>query len=151
MKTIGFFFIIAAMLLIAGCNPKAETGKDLALADSLLKAADDAYNTKDAQIIANLYADDALIIALGKNYWSKDSIYVLFKTMAPMIKSYKSYLGPTTVSTDIVQMQKYYTVELVMGETKLKAKGVGFQIWKKLPDNSWKIVMFVESADMKPY
>jgi len=139
------------MLLIAGCNPKAETNKDQSLADSLLKAADDAYNTKDPQIITNLYADDALIIAPGKNYWSKDSIYALFKTMVPLLKVYKSYLGPTTVSTDMVQMQKYYTGELVMGSSTLKAKGVGYQIWKKQPDNSWKIVMFVESADMKPY
>ena len=151
MKTIGVCFVIFAMLLIAGCNPKTEVSNDLTVADSLLKAADDAYNTKDAQIMANLYADDALIITPDKNYWSKDSIYVLFKMMAPMLTSYKSFLGPAIVSEDMVQMQKYYIAELVMGEAKIIAKGVGFQVWKKHPDNTWKIVMFSESIAMKPF
>ena len=151
MKTIQIFWTLTAMLLITGCNPKVEVTNNLTLADSLLKAADDAYNAKDAQKMANLYADDALIITPDKNYWSKDSIYVLFKMMAPMLTSYKSYLGPTTVSADIVQMQKYYTAELVMGEAKIIAKGVGFQVWEKRPDNTWKIVVFSESVAMKPF
>jgi uncharacterized protein (TIGR02246 family) len=154
MKTIGVFFILFAMLLIAGCNPKVAVKNDLALADSLLKAADNVFNTKDAQQMANLYAEDALFIANGKNIWSRDSIYALFKSMAPLLKgdsAFKSYMGPTTVSTDVIQMQKYYTAELVMGNTNLKAKGVGFLTWGKQSDNSWKIIMFVEFADMKPY
>ncbi len=150
MKAFSLLFICAAMLLIAGCNPKTETSKDKVLADSLLNVADEAYNTKDAQRMANLYSDDALIITPDKNYWSKDSIYVLFKMMAPMLTSYKSYLGPTTVTKDMVQMQKYYIAELVMGEAKIIAKGVGFQVWEKHPDNKWKIVMFSESMAMKP-
>jgi ketosteroid isomerase-like protein len=150
MKTFGFLFMSAAMLLIAGCNPKIEKSKGMTLADSLLKAADEVYNTKDAQKMANLYSDDALIITPDKNYWSKDSIYVLFKMLAPMIISYNSYLGPASVSKDLVQMQKYYTAEAVMGEAKIIVRGVGFQVWKKDPDNTWKIVMFSESVAMKP-
>lgn len=152
MKTISFFFIIAAMLLIAGCNPKAETNKDQGLADSLLKVSDNAYNSKDAQIITNLFADDALMIVNGKNIWSKDSIYALFKDVASFTTmNYKSYLGPTTTSPDMVQMQRYFTVEAVMGGSTLKGKGIVSLIWKKQADNSWKIVTFLEHADMKPY
>lgn len=150
MKLFSTFFILTA-LVIAGCNPKVELSKDLALADSLLKAADVVYNTKDAQKMTNLYADDALIIAMGKSYWGRDSIYALFKTMAPLVKSYKSFLGPVTVSKDLVQMQKYYLIDVNMGGSPMKAKGVASQIWKKQPDNTWKIDMFVEFIDMKPY
>jgi hypothetical protein len=51
MKIIGLLFSFASMLFIAGCNPKAETNKDQALVDSLLKVNVNAYNSGDAHII----------------------------------------------------------------------------------------------------
>jgi ketosteroid isomerase-like protein len=151
MKTLSVLFAVFTLFLIAACNPKPVSSNELKVADSLLKASDEVYNTKDPQKIADLYSDDALIITPDKNYWTKDSIFVLFKMMAPMVTSYKSYLGPATISEDIVQFQKYYTIEFTMGQTNGTAKGVGFQIWKKQPDKTWKIVMFSESIAIKPF
>jgi hypothetical protein len=51
MKIIGLFFLIAAVVLIAGCAPKAVPDKDQALVDSLLQVNINAYNSGDAHII----------------------------------------------------------------------------------------------------
>lgn len=145
-------FFIAAMLLIAGCNPKAETNKDLALADSLLKLHFNAWNSGDAQKIADMFTDDALTIGpAGKKTWSKDSIYMGAKSMAPIIKNFKAYLGPTSVSEDLIQMQKYFTAEIVTGGSTLKGKGLATLNWKKQADNSRKIVLEMGDYDIKTY
>lgn len=151
MKTITLFFIFVAVLLIAGCAPKAETNKDMALADSLLTVNINAYNSGDAQKIADLFADDALMIINGKSTWTRDSIYAVAKPMAPVIKNFKAYLGPTSVSKDFIQMQKYFTADIVAGDATLKGKGLATLIWKKQADNSWKIVLEFENYDIKTY
>jgi uncharacterized protein (TIGR02246 family) len=151
MKTITLFFIFVAVLLIAGCAPKAETNKDMALADSLLTVNINAYNSGDAQKIADLFADDALMIVNGKSTWTRDSIYAVAKPMAPVIKNFKAYLGPTSVSKDFIQMQKYFTADIVAGDATLKGKGLATLIWKKQADNSWKIVLEFENYDIKTY
>lgn len=139
-------------MLIAGCNSKAETNKDLALADSLLKLHVNAWNSGDAQKIADMFTDDALTIGpAGKKTWSKDSIYMGAKSMAPIIKNFKAYLGPTTVKDDLIQMQKYFTADIVMGDATLKGQGLAFLIWKKQADKSWKVVLEVENYDIKTY
>jgi uncharacterized protein (TIGR02246 family) len=151
MKTITLFFIFVAVLLIAGCAPKAETNKDMALADSLLTVNINAYNSGDAQKIADLFADDALMIVNGKSTWTRDSIYAVAKPMAPVIKNFKAYLGPTSVSKDFIQMQKYFTADIVAGDATLKGKGLATLIWKKQADNFWKIVLEFENYDIKTY
>jgi ketosteroid isomerase-like protein len=149
MKTIAIFFILAAMLLITGCNPEAETNNDMVLADSLLKVNESAYNSGDAQIIANLFADDALIIVNGKSTWSKDSIYLVAKSLASVIRNFRAYLGPVSVSKDIIQMQKYFTADITGGEAVVKGKGLAIIIWEKQADNSWKVVLEVEDYSIK--
>jgi ketosteroid isomerase-like protein len=72
MRAIILFLSIAAIMVIAGCNPKTGASKDQALADSLLKANENAYNSGDAQKIADLFTDDALSIGNGKNTWTMD-------------------------------------------------------------------------------
>ena len=104
MRAIILFLSIAAIMVIAGCNPKTGASKDQALADSLLKANENAYNSGDAQKIADLFTDDALSIGNGKNTWTKDSILAWSKAVVPFIKNFKAYLGPTTVTADMVIM-----------------------------------------------
>jgi ketosteroid isomerase-like protein len=153
MKTFGFLFLITALVLIAGCNPKTETTQNLSLADSLLKLSDDTYNSGDVQKMADLYANDGVMILGNKTIWSKDSIYAFFKSTAPLFvmkKEYKSNLGPTTISSDKIQMQRYVNTEVEMGGIAMNVKSLIFLVWEKQADNSWKIAFFLEFAGMGP-
>lgn len=151
MKTKTYFLLFVSMLVIVSCAPKTTVNKDQALVDSLLTVNIDAWNSGNAQKIIDLFTDDALMIANGKNTWGKDSIYVGAKSMAPIIKNFKAYLGPTSVSEDLIQMQKYFTADIVMGDATLKGQGLAFLIWKKQADKSWKVVLEVENYDIKTY
>jgi ketosteroid isomerase-like protein len=152
MKTKSILLLFALMLVFVSCVPKTTVNKDQALADSLLQVNINAYNSGDAQVIANMFTDDALLIGpSGKRTWSKDSIYAASKAVVPIIKSFKAWLGPTTVTENLIQMQKYFTVDGVVGDAKLKAKGVAIIVWEKQADKSWKIVLEIEDYDMKPY
>lgn len=153
MRTTGIFTLLVVMALIGGCNPKPVTNPNLSLADSLLKLSDAAYNSLDAQKIADLYTDDGVMIIGNKTIWSKDSVYAFFKSSMPTLvlkKEYKSELGPTTITENKVQMQRYFTTELGMGDVTIKAKGLVFLVWEKQSDNLWKIAYFLEFAGMGP-
>jgi ketosteroid isomerase-like protein len=151
MKTIGLFFLIAAVALIAGCAPKVVPNKDQALADSLLKVNVNAYNSGDVQKIADMYTDDCLNYSNGKGVWSKDSILVWAKSTVPFIKNFKATLGPTTVSTDLIFMQKYWTLDYIAGSNTLKTRGLSTLIWIKQSDSSWKIAMEKSDYSIKTY
>ena len=150
MRTIVLFLSIAAIIVIAGCNPKTATGKDQALADSLLKVNENAFNSGDAKLIADMYTEDALIIGNGKNTWTRDSIYSATKPLAPYIKNFKANMGPITVTKDMIYMQKYYTCDWVAGGAPLKVKGTATLIWEKQADRSWKIVLEISNDAVKP-
>lgn len=141
----------AAAIFIAACTPKPVTDKGIALADSLIKVNENAYNSGDAQQMASLFADNALIIVNGKATWTKDSILVFVKGIAPVLKNFKAYRGPTTVTDDLIQVQKYFTGDIVMGNNTMKGAGVATLVYKKQPDNTWKIVMELEHYDVKPF
>jgi len=152
MKTISILLLFAFMLVFVSCAPKTTVNKDQALADSLLKVNINAYNSGDAQVIANMFADDALLIGpAGKRTWSKDSIYVNTKSITPVIKNFQAFLGPTTVTENLIQMQKYFTADIIAGDATLKGKGIAFITWEKQADKSWKIVLEVEDYDIKPF
>jgi uncharacterized protein (TIGR02246 family) len=151
MNTKSFFLLLVSILLIVSCTPKTTVNKDQALADSLLKVNENAYNSGDAQIIANLFTDDALVLNNGKSTWTKDSILVVNKALVPNIKSFKAILGPTRVTADMVFMQKYWTVDFVAGGTVMPTKGVSILVWKKQADNSWKTVMEKSDYSVKMY
>lgn len=48
-------------------------------------------------------------------------------------------------------MQKFFTLDVVMENTTTPCAGIGFLIWKKQPDNSWKIVKEIEDYSVKFY
>jgi len=141
------------MLLIVSCAPQTSTtvNKDKVLADSLLQMNENAYNSGDAQIIANMFTDDALLIGNGKNTWTKDSILTWAQSLVPYIKNFKAYLGPTSVSADMVIMQKYWTLDYVVQGSVLPTKSVSILIWKKQSDNSWKTILEKSDYDIKTY
>jgi ketosteroid isomerase-like protein len=151
MKTIILFLSFAAIVVIAGCNPKTVTSKDGALADSLLKVNENAYNSGNAQKIADLFTDDALSIGNGKNTWTKDSILAWSKSVVPFIKNFKAYLGPTTVTADMVIMQKYWTMDYIVQGKNIPTKGLSTLIWKKQQDKTWKTVLESTVYDIKPF
>ncbi len=153
MKTKSVLLLFTLVLVLVSCAPKTSVDKDQALADSLLQVNINAFNSGDALVIANMFTDDALLIGppAGKRTWSKDSIYAATKAIVPIIKSFKAWLGPTTVTENLIQMQKYFTVDGVVGDAKMKAKGVAIIVWEKQADKSWKIVLEIEDYDMKPY
>jgi ketosteroid isomerase-like protein len=151
MRTIVLFLSIAASMFIAGCNPKTATGKDQALADSLLKANVNAYNSGDAQKIADLFTDDALSIGNGKNTWTKDSILAWSKSVVPFIKNFKGYLGPTTITTEMVIMQKYWTFDYTVPGKSMPVKGLSTLVWVKQSDHTWKTVLEHSVFDVKPF
>jgi uncharacterized protein (TIGR02246 family) len=150
MKTKTFLLLFATTIIIFSCAPKTTINKDMALADSLLKINESAYNSGDAKVVANLFTDDALVIGpMGKRTWGKDSIYASFKTMAPAIKNFKAYLGPATVTENRIQMQKYFTADIVIGNATLKGKGTAYIVWEKQADKTWKEVFEIEDYDIK--
>jgi ketosteroid isomerase-like protein len=151
MRTLAFYVIAAATLLISACKPKTETCNDQVLADSLLKINVSAYNSGNAQKIADLFTDDALLIGNGKFTWTKDSILVWAKSVAPAIKNFRGYLGPTTVTEDMVIMTKYWTMDFVPQGAVMPAKGLSTIVWKKQADKTWKTVLENSQYDIKPF
>jgi ketosteroid isomerase-like protein len=151
MKTKSIIFLFLTMLVIVSCAPKSIVSKEQALADSLLTVNVTAWNSGDAQIIADMYTDDCLYFDNGKGIWGKDSTLAIIKTVATVIKNFKATLGPTTVSTDLVFMQKYWTLDYMAGENALKTKGLSIIVWIKQADNSWKISREKSDYSIKTY
>ena len=143
MKTKKNLLFLAVMLLIVSCAPQTSTtvNKDKALADSLLQMNENAYNSGDAQIIANMFTDDCLLINGTTYTWTKDSVLVFAQSLVPSLKNFKTHMGPFSVSAEMVYQEKYYTGDWVVGDVTLKGKGVSILVWIKQPDNSWKIAL----------
>jgi ketosteroid isomerase-like protein len=153
MKTKTFFLLFLSVLLIVSCAPKntAVVNKDQVLADSLLQINENAWNSADAQRIADMYTDDCLVYNNGKPVWSKDSALVFAKSVVPFIKNFKTTLGPTTVTPDKVFMEKYWTLDWIVEGKTMITRGVSILIWVKQPDNSWKTAMEKSDYSIKTY
>lgn len=145
--------LFASIMLIVSCAPKNTTtvNKDQALFDSLLKVSTDAYNSGNPQNFVDFFTDDALRMINGKSLWGKDSILAFAKSMAPFVKNLQAYLGPTTLNQDLIQMQKYFTADIIKGNSILSGQGLATFVWKKQADNSWKIILEIENYSVKTY
>jgi len=150
MKT-GVILLLTSMLITVSCDPKTTVNKDQTLADSLLKANEKAFNSGDAKLIADMYSEDALVIGNGKSTWTRDSIYAATKPIAPFIKNFKGHMGPISVTTEMIFMQKYYTCDWMASGTQLKVKGTATLIWVKQNDKSWKIVLEISNDALKTF
>jgi len=150
-KTILMFFV--SILVIVSCAPKTTTlvDKDQALFDSLLKVSTDAYNSGNPQDFVDFFTKDALRMINGKSFWGKDSILAFAKTMAPYVKNLKANLGPTTLNQDLIQMQKYFTADIIKGNSTLYGQGLATFVWKKQEDGTWKIILEIENYSIKPF
>ncbi len=156
MKTKTFLFLPALAMVLFSCStPQVTVNKDQALADSLLIKVDVvAWNSGDAQTIADLFTDDCLLLdnfEHPQGIWTKDSLLVFLKVNAPFIKNFQAVLGPTTVSGDHVYMQKYWTFNHVEPDKHLLVRGISTIIWVKQPDNSWKIALEQNAYSFKTY
>ena len=153
MKTKTLFLFFAVILVVISCSTKTTTtaSRDKALSDSLLKINEDAYNSGDAQKIADMFTDDCLLINGSTYTWSKDSVLVFAKSLIPSLKNFKTHLGPFSVSEDMVYQEKYYTGDWVVGDITLKGKGVSILVWIKQPDNSWKIALEKSDYSFKTF
>jgi len=153
MKTKILFLFFAVMMVVVSCSPKTTTtaSRDKALVDSLLKINEDAYNSGDAQKIADMFTDDCLLINGSIHTWSKDSVLVFAKSLVPSLKNFKARLGLFSVSEEMVYQEKYYTGDWVVGDVTLKGKGVSILVWIKQPDNSWKIALEKSDYSFKTF
>jgi len=156
MKTKTFLFIFAVAMAFLSCTPKATTvNKDQALADSLLhKVNEVAWNSGDAQKIADMFTDDCLLLDNfhhTQGIWTKDSLLAFAQEVAPLMKNFKAVLGPTTVSDTCVYMHKYWTFDYVVNGNPIFTRGVSTVIWVKQPDNSWKIALEKNAYSFKTY
>ena len=150
IKTLGSILFVAILVFIS-CTTKTAENKDMALADSLLQLNINAYNSGDANTIADMFTDDALMIGNNTYMWTKDSILAYNKTIVPVIKNFQASIGPTTVKPDIIFMEKYWTLDYMAGENPLKTRGLSILIWVKQPDNTWKIVLEKSDYSIKTY
>jgi ketosteroid isomerase-like protein len=48
-------------------------------------------------------------------------------------------------------MQKYFTADIVNGNSILSGQGLATFVWKKQVDNSWKIILEIENYSVKTY
>jgi len=153
MKTKTVLMLIASIMMFVSCSPETiiTVNKDQALFDSLLKVSTDAYNSGNPQNFVDFFTDDALRMINGKSFWGKDSILTFAKSMAPFVKNLKAYLGPTTLNQDLIQMQKYFTADIIKGNLILSGQGLATFVWKKQVDNSWKIILEIENYSVKTY
>jgi ketosteroid isomerase-like protein len=150
IKTLASILFVSFLVFIS-CTPKTLENKDQALADSLLQVNINAWNSGNTQTIADMYTEDCLYSDNGKNIWTKDSLVAVVKHIVPAIKNFNAIIGPTTVTSDIIFMQKYWTLDYVAGESPLKTRGLSIIIWMKQADNSWKIVMEKSDYSIKTY
>ena len=143
--------LFVSFLVFISCTPKTVDNNDQALADSLLQININAYNSGDANTIADMFTDDALLIGNGTFTWTRDSILAWAQTVAPFIKNFQASMGPTTIKPDIIFMQKYWTLDFVVEGNSLPTKGTSILIWEKQDDNSWKTVLENSDYDTKRF
>ena len=139
MKAQGIILSFFLMIIVSSCGSKTATvDKDKALADSLLRINEAAYNSGDANKVVDLFTNDCLLIDGTKAVWGKDSLMAVLKTVMPQIKKFTAWLGFYSVTPTMVQMEKYWIVD---GVNNLKAAGISILVWVKQPDNQWKTVL----------
>jgi len=149
-KSSAFLFLLLSAITLS-CTQKIANNNDRALADSLLKINVAAFNSGSGQKIADMYTDDCLNLSNGQGIWSKDSILAWANATVPAIRNFNAVLGPTTVTSDLVFMQKYWTLDYLAGSNTLPAKGLSILIWTKQQDGGWKITMEKSEYSFKTF
>ena len=137
-------------MLVCSCGPQAMVSKDQKLIDSLLNVNVIAWNSSDAQLIADMYTDDCLYLEGVKATWSKDSLLAFVKTVVPVLKNFKAVLGPTQVSGNYVYMEKFWTFDYVTENYTTLVKGFSTLVWIRGNDGSWKITLEKNRYGTKP-
>jgi ketosteroid isomerase-like protein len=143
MKNKLLFVLAAGLLVLAACNPKAESTAKVPETDSLMNPWIAAWNASDVDKITSLFAGDAVVILpdtlmagieLVKKAWIVPSAATLRNLT---VKNHK-----VEKSDDLVSMSGSYIHDWMKNDSITgHAKGFYTFLWKKLADNNWKIVV----------
>lgn len=136
IRSLVCLFILA---IAVSCEQKTATVNQDALIDSLLTEFSDAWNSGDAEKIADYYSGDAIFITYADTRSGRDSILTLCKAVAGNIKNMKASGGTFSIEEDLITGTFLYTFDWVGEDQKLHAnRGSSTVYWKKDEANHWR-------------
>ena len=144
MKIFYVAFTAFLLLTFVECNRATKPVVLNDLPGTLTDQVVTAFNTGDAQKISGLCTDDAIVISCGWRMCGKDSI-------ASGMRYLLAHSSELTLTTGYIKEtdENVFINALMVFRWKNEsyfatAKGLMNMVWKKMPDNSWKITFLQE-------
>jgi ketosteroid isomerase-like protein len=139
-----FLFLLPVMLLtLLACNQSHEMSSAIPVTDSLMKPWISAWNSADAEKIANLFADDALVILPGVIFSGIDSVktkWVVPTTLTLRNLTIQNLKEDKT--SELASFSGSYMHDWVRNDSVIsRAGGYYTFMWRKQADNSWKMAV----------
>lgn len=143
MKNIFTLTFAIFLMAFTACStaPKEETR--LTSSDSLMMQWNNAWNASDADQIASLFSNSAILISGGGVINGIDSIKVkMIQRSVLGLKNLKTEEISESVSVDFVSQTGSYTHDWIKADSTItKESGLYTFIWQKQPDKTWKLVL----------
>jgi uncharacterized protein (TIGR02246 family) len=144
MKKTGSLVLFGLLISVMSCTPRKAAVNNDALIDSLLAGCSVAWSSGNAQTIADIYTNDAIIIFKDNTYSGRDSILSFCKQVAPAVKNLTIFRGTYAISTDLITATSMYTFDWTSSDQKIYPnRGSSTIYWKKDADHRWKAILQV--------
>ena len=143
MKAKNLLVLLLVAALLASCSQTPETTVKLQSTDSLVQLWTDAWNARDVEAITACYAEDAITIT-DTVLTGVDAIKTGFiLKAAPIFANLSCQKINEKIDTDLAYQSGSYNHDWIINDTTVEnASGYYSMIWKKMEDNSWKLLLF---------
>jgi len=143
MKNVFILTFTIFLMAFTACNPAPKAESKLAGTDSLMMQWNNAWNASNADQIAALFTDKAILVSAGGVINGIDSIKVKMINRSVLgLKNLKTEMISESVSTDFASQTGSYTHDWIIKDSTItKESGLFTFIWQKQADKSWKLVL----------
>lgn len=108
--------------------------------DSLIALWNDAWNTKNAEALKNMIAEDAVVLETDWQVAGRDSIMAKWITPSlPVISNLKTEKVTDCICCCCVSLTAFYSLDVTTKEGVVSEKGNFTFIWNQDDDKTWKL------------
>lgn len=143
MKNVFILTFTIFLVAFTACNPAPKAESKLAGTDSLMMQWNNAWNASNADQIAALFTDKAILVSAGGVIIGIDSIKVKMINRSVLgLKNLKTEMISESVSTDFASQTGSYSHDWINKDSTIaKESGMFTFIWQKQADKSWKLAL----------
>jgi uncharacterized protein (TIGR02246 family) len=131
------------LVTLLACNQSPKMSSAVPVTDSLMKPWINAWNSADAEKIAAMFADDALVILPGFKFSGIDSVKT--KWIVPTALTLRNLTVQNLKedkTSDLASISGSYMHDWVRNDSVIsRAGGYYTFLWRKQADNSWKVAV----------